>query len=194
MLTHTRGRKHKHKRTCHLATRAGYVPLGVTDLGRQPNLSSSLTCWTPFSGWPTFLHSIFHQELKGRTSDGGSFSSQFFLTLHVSSLAIITYVYIHQPISLNMISLKHLEGISSRFPQSFIWPQDWTYYILAITGQTFSVFIFFNTSWTNHQFFNKLWTWQVSILLKRTAKFLFTRGAEWKKPSQYWTWWSQQEE
>lgn len=37
---------HTH-RTCHLLTWSGHVPLGVTDLGKRSNLSSSLSCFIP---------------------------------------------------------------------------------------------------------------------------------------------------
>lgn len=50
-LTHT----HIHERTCHLLTWPGHIPLGVTDLGKRSNLSSSLSCLTPLCRCPSSL-------------------------------------------------------------------------------------------------------------------------------------------
>lgn len=61
---------HTH-RTCHLLTWSGHVPLGVTDLGKRSNLSSSLSCFIPLH-CPPSLSSVSYQELKGRTTDDSS--------------------------------------------------------------------------------------------------------------------------
>lgn len=67
---------HTHKRTCHLLTWTGHIPLGVTDLGKRSNLSSSLSCFTPAPS--ASFSSELYEELKGRTSDGSSSVSVIF--------------------------------------------------------------------------------------------------------------------
>lgn len=52
--THT----HTLTKTYHLLTWPDHVPLGVTDLGKRTNLSSSLSCLTPLSCCPALLHPV----------------------------------------------------------------------------------------------------------------------------------------
>lgn len=95
---------HTH-RTCHLLTWSGHVPLGVTDLGKRSNLSSSLSCFIPLH-CPS-LSSVSYQELKGRTTDDSSALS----FVPPTPLAVIgLHVFFHMPVPVLDVVLNRRRG------------------------------------------------------------------------------------
>lgn len=112
------------------------------------------------------------------------FSSQFFFTLHWR----LCFQFDHQYICINtgpFLWIWYLWNILREFPHvshNHLLGLEIELITFWRSLVKISLYLFFfNTSWTNHRFLNKLWTRQLPILLKRTANFRFTNKTKWKK-------------